>query len=91
MVHHNLSKSEHSCGFWRIFRDDYVYLQDLFVTSELRGKGVGKALVEHVYAAAKVQGGTRVWWLTHETNTDAMHLYDKIADKSGFVQYRKLV
>ena len=70
---------------------DYVYLQDLFTTPELRGKGVGRALVEHVYAAAKEQGGSRVWWLTHETNTDAMHLYDKIADKSGFVQYRKLL
>jgi ribosomal protein S18 acetylase RimI-like enzyme len=52
---------------------------------------VGRALIDHVYAAAKAQGGSRVWWLTHETNTDAMHLYDKIADKSGFIQYRKLM
>ena len=70
---------------------DYVYLQDLFAAPELRGKGVGRALIDHVYAAAKAQGGSRVWWLTHETNTDAMHLYDKIADKSGFIQYRKLM
>ena len=32
-----------------------------------------------------------VWWLTHESNTQAMHLYDRIADKSGFIQYRKLM
>lgn len=70
---------------------DYVYLQDLFAAPEMRGKGVGRALIEHVYAVAKAQGGNRVWWLTHETNSDAMHLYDKIADKSGFIQYRKLV
>ena len=70
---------------------DYVYLHDLFAAPELRGKGVGRALIDHVYAAAKAQGGSRVWWLTHETNTDAMHLYDKIADKSGFIQYRKLM
>lgn len=70
---------------------DYVYLQDLFAAPELRGKGVGRALIEHVYAVAKAQGGNRVWWLTHETNSDAMHLYDKIADKSGFIQYRKLM
>ena len=70
---------------------DYVYLQDLFAAPEMRGKGVGRALIEHVYAVAKAQGGSRVWWLTHETNTDAMHLYDKIADKSGFIQYRKLM
>lgn len=71
--------------------EDYVYLQDLFTTPEMRKKGVGRALIEHVYAASKAHGSGRVWWLTHETNTDAMHLYDKIADKSGFVQYRKLL
>jgi GNAT superfamily N-acetyltransferase len=70
---------------------DDVYLQDLFAAPELRGKGVGRALIDHVYAVAKAQGGSRVWWLTHETNSDAMHLYDKIADKSGFIQYRKLM
>ena len=70
---------------------DYVYLQDLFAAPEMRGKGVGRALIEHVYAVAKAQGGNRVWWLTHETNCDAMHLYDKMADKSGFIQYRKLM
>lgn len=70
---------------------DYVYLQDLFAAPEMRGKGVGRALIEHVYAVAKAQGGSPVWWLTHETNSDAMHLYDKMADKSGFIQYRKLM
>ena len=70
---------------------DYVYLQDLFAAPEMRGKGVGRALIEHLYAVAKAQGGSRVWWLTHETNSDAMHLYDKMADKSGFIQYRKLM
>jgi len=70
---------------------NYVYLQDLFAAPELRGKGVGRALIDHVYAVAKAQGDSRVWWLTHETNTDAMHLYDKVADKSDFIQYRKLM
>jgi GNAT superfamily N-acetyltransferase len=66
-------------------------LQDLFVLPALRGTGVGRALIQHVYASALAQGASRVWWLTHESNTDAMHLYDKVADKSGFVQYRKLL
>lgn len=70
---------------------DYWYLQDLFVLPALRGTGVGRALIQHVYASALAQGASRVWWLTHESNTDAMHLYDKVADKSGFVQYRKLL
>jgi len=69
---------------------DYVYLQDLFVDTSARGHGVGRALIEFVYDKAKESGASRVWWLTHETNTDAMLLYDRIAAKNGFVQYRKI-
>ncbi|MEO7852328.1 MAG: GNAT family N-acetyltransferase [Rubrivivax sp.] len=67
------------------------YLQDLFVDPSLRGHGLGRKLIEHVYASAKARGCARVHWLTHETNLDAMKLYDRIADKPGFVQYRKAV
>lgn len=70
---------------------DYIYLQDLFAVPEVRGQGVGRALIEHVYEQAAVKGASRVWWLTHESNTHAMQLYDRIADKSGFVQYRKIL
>ncbi|KDD10916.1 GNAT family N-acetyltransferase [Bordetella bronchiseptica] len=70
---------------------DYCYLQDLFVAPDVRGSGAGRALIEHVYADARAQGAARVYWLTHETNTDAMHLYDHIADRSGFLQYRKVL
>ena len=69
---------------------NYCYLQDLYVDEAIRGGGIGRQLIEHVYQQAKAAGASRVHWLTHETNTDAMHLYDKIADRSGFVQYRKL-
>ncbi|AWP82764.1 GNAT family N-acetyltransferase [Bordetella bronchiseptica] len=70
---------------------DYCYLQDLFVAPDVRSSGAGRALIEHVYADARAQGAARVYWLTHETNTDAMHLYDHIADRSGFLQYRKVL
>lgn len=72
-------------------RNPSCYLQDLFAAPEVRGRGVGRALIEHVYAAAAAAGSARVWWLTHESNTEAMQLYDRIADKSGFVQYRKAI
>ncbi len=68
---------------------DYCYLQDLFVNPDARGRGVGRLLIEHVYAAATAAGCSRVYWLTHETNREAMLLYDRIAERSGFVQYRK--
>ncbi len=65
------------------------YLQDLFTAAEVRGQGVGRALIEHVYARAKALGAGKVHWLTHESNATAMLLYDHIAEKPGFVQYRK--
>jgi len=65
------------------------YLNDLFTSAEARGAGVGKALIEAVYAAARAAGSSRVYWQTHETNTTAMRLYDQVAPKSGFLVYRK--
>jgi GNAT superfamily N-acetyltransferase len=65
------------------------YLQDLFTVEGLRGKGVGRALIEVVYARAKEAGASRVYWTTHETNRTAMKLYDKLAAQTGFLQYRK--
>lgn len=69
--------------------EDSCYLQDLYVSPQQRGSGAGRQLIEHVYQEAKAAGSTRVHWLTHETNKTAMQLYDRIAVRSGFVQYRK--
>jgi GNAT superfamily N-acetyltransferase len=66
------------------------YLQDLFTSETARGKGVGRALINAVYERAKNAGSSRVYWLTHETNQTARELYDKVAEDSGFVMYRKL-
>jgi GNAT superfamily N-acetyltransferase len=68
----------------------YCYLQDLFTVEEARGRGVGRALIEAVYERARAEGASRVYWLTHETNREAMALYDQVADRSGFVQYRRV-
>jgi GNAT superfamily N-acetyltransferase len=65
------------------------YLNDLFTAAEARGAGVGKALIEAVYAAARAAGSTRVYWSTHETNETAQRLYDRVAQKSGFIIYRQ--
>ena len=70
---------------------DYCYLQDLFVTDDLRGAGIGRQLIEHVYAQTHAPGASRVHWLTHESNSDAMQLHERISERSGFVQYRQLL
>jgi GNAT superfamily N-acetyltransferase len=82
---------------WERFFDAYepmhalvaCYLRDLFTSEAARGKGVGRALINGVYAQAKLVGSPQVYWQTHETNHTAMQLYDKVADKPGFVIYRK--
>jgi GNAT superfamily N-acetyltransferase len=65
------------------------YLQDLFTSEAARGQGVARALIQAVYGHAKALGSPRVYWQTHETNTVAMRLYDQVAEKSGFLVYRK--
>ena len=69
---------------------DYCYLQDLFVAEAARGRGLGRALIAAVEETARAAGASRIHWLTHETNADARALYDKLAERSGFIQYRKL-
>ncbi len=83
IVHYLFHRSCWSVG-------DYCYLQDLFVAEGVRNLGLGRALIGAVEERARAAGASRVYWLTHETNTDARALYDKLAERSGFIQYRKL-
>ena len=68
---------------------DTCYMQDLYTSEAARGSGIGKALIEAVYAAAAKAGSARVCWQTHETNATAMRLYDRVAERSGFLVYRR--
>lgn len=65
------------------------YLEDLYVDESVRGQGVGRALIEHVYDFANKKNCNRVYWTTQEDNTTARALYDKLATKTDMVQYRK--
>jgi len=65
------------------------YLQDLFTVPEMRRTGVGRALIEAVYRRAELAGSARVYWQTHETNLVARRLYDQVAERSGFIIYRR--
>jgi GNAT superfamily N-acetyltransferase len=74
-------------GTWSI--GEFCYLEDLFVVPNARKQGVGRALIETVYARADARKCERVYWLTHETNTAARQLYDQVAENRGFIQYRR--
>jgi GNAT superfamily N-acetyltransferase len=84
IVHYVFHRSCWSVG-------NYCYLQDLFVAEGARNLGLGRRLIAAVEERARAEGASRVYWLTHETNTDARALYDKVAERPGFIQYRKLL
>ena len=66
---------------------DTCYLQDLYADPEVRGMGIGRALIEAVYAAADRHGASNVYWLTQEFNATARQLYDRIAKVTPFIRY----
>jgi GNAT superfamily N-acetyltransferase len=84
IVHYLFHRSTWSAG-------DYCYLQDLFTTPDARGLGAGRALIEAVVERARAAGASRVYWLTHESNATARALYDTLADRPGFIQYRRIL
>ncbi len=67
------------------------YLQDLFTAPDLRGQGVGRALILGVYRAAKAAGVREVYWQTHESNRAGRLLYDKVAGHAGYIVYEQEV
>lgn len=84
IVHYILHRST-----WTV--EDYCYLQDLFTREDARGRGVGRTLIEAVCERAKEGGAGRVYWLTQESNETARALYDSVAQRTGFIQYRRML
>lgn len=72
---------------WRI--EQVCYLQDLYADPEVRGQGIGRALIEHVYARADADGIGTVYWLTQTFNTTARQLYDRIGEPTPFMKYQR--
>ncbi len=73
---------------WKI--ENVVYLQDLYADPDVRGNGVGCALIEAVYDAADAAGCPSVYWLTQNFNTRARHLYDRIGKLTPFIRYNRI-
>ncbi|HOZ33737.1 MAG TPA: GNAT family N-acetyltransferase [Tabrizicola sp.] len=72
---------------WKV--ENVCYLQDLFVDPQARGTGLGRALIQAVYARADAAGSPQVYWLTQEFNAAARQLYDRVAKVSPFIRYNR--
>ena len=73
---------------WKV--ENVCYLQDLYADPSVRGIGVGRALIEAVYAAADANGTPSVYWLTQEENSEARKLYDRVARVTDFIKYGRV-
>ena len=72
---------------WKI--EDVCYLQDLYADPGIRGRGIGRALIEAVYAAADEAGAPSVYWLTQDFNATARRLYDRVGQLTPFIKYQR--
>lgn len=63
------------------------YLSDLYVNPDVRGGGIGRAMIDHVIAFAQSKGLTNVRWLTQDFNYVGRRLYDTYQPKSDFILY----
>lgn len=72
---------------WRVER--VCYLQDLYAAPEARGTGVGRALIEAVYAQADAEDAPGVYWMTQDHNATARRLYDRIGTLTPFIKYQR--
>lgn len=71
---------------WHV--ENVFYLQDLFVTEDARGKGLGRALINAVADIARANGSSSLYWMTRETNHAARALYDSMTKRDDFVRYQ---
>lgn len=65
------------------------YLQDLYADPQVRGTGIGRKLIEAVYAEADRRDAAAVYWMTQDFNATARLLYDRIAKKTPFIKYQR--
>ncbi|MCM2455783.1 GNAT family N-acetyltransferase [Rhizobium sp. CG4] len=64
------------------------YLEDLFIDETIRGKGIGRALIDDLIAISKEKGWSRLYWHTDENNQRARKLYDSYVESDGHIRYR---
>lgn len=74
---------------WRV--ENTCYLQDLYADPDVRGRGIGRTLIEAVYAAADAEGCPSVYRTTQEFNTTARQLYDRIGELTPFIKYSRVL
>ncbi|HEX6204834.1 MAG TPA: GNAT family N-acetyltransferase [Solirubrobacterales bacterium] len=74
----------YACLYWHfssLEATECVLMNDLYVSEDARGEGVGRALIEATADVARERGVPFVEWSTAPDNTTAQRLYDSTGAK----------
>ena len=81
----------YACLYWHfssLQATETVLMNDLYVTPEARGRGVGRALIEAAAGVARERGAAWLEWATAPDNHTAQRLYDSMtSEKSTWLEY----
>lgn len=87
-VHGRVVGIGHFRSFARpVIGEQGIYLDDLFTAPEARGTGAGSAILHRLAEIARDEGVSVVRWITHESNTTARSLYDRLAQQTPWITY----
>ena len=64
--------------FYSSWRGSGIFLEDLFVREQLRGRGIGKALLSHVARIARQEGCHAIRWEVLDWNKPAIEFYKSL-------------
>ncbi|ELR72598.1 GCN5-related N-acetyltransferase [Fulvivirga imtechensis AK7] len=64
----------------------YLYLDCLYLRTEVRGQGFGYKIMQLIKAYAKAEGCTIIRWQTPDFNTDAIAFYQRLGAKANLKQ-----
>lgn len=64
------------------------YLEDLWVAPGARSQGVGRRLIAHLEAMGRDAGWRRIYWVVDPDNAAGIALYERVARRTKYVQYR---
>jgi GNAT superfamily N-acetyltransferase len=81
----------YACLYWHFSSTqavETVLMNDLFVNPDIRGRGVGRALIEASRSVARARGAAWLEWATAPDNHTAQRLYDSMtSEKSTWLEY----